>query len=572
MYITRRNDQYYLRVRIPSDVQKHFPCSEIKRSLHTDRYSHAKRLAAGYRGKLEEVFTLIRSGLTDEMIARVVRQYLDASIGLHDKGINQEGTTPENEEWHNTFKRVVLSADDTIFDMYQKAMSIVVQDNKRQLGKGRASDSYIEPFAQMFCEKLGLDETVVDTPEYKRLCKELFQADIKADSVILEHLQGNYETDYDKELRSRPVSALLSEVLEVRRNGATATMQDTINKIVDCLTAETGHSDILLSELTYPLIERISNRLAHYPFRRFVFYPGLSLDEVEAQHPQYCKPSTCKADVKRFKAILASCENYPGYNKYNVKELTKNPSLKDTSTGKKREQFFPDDLVKIVAELRRRKAKGEFTKNPHLLLIPLIALFQGMRQNEICQLRLSDVIQHDGLWCISVNEELDGDTPSGKRVKSKNSFRTMPVHPMLEELGFIRFCEAQKRKKRVRLWEGEAKVSCSLNEKYGKHNKLYGQWFNREIRNKVKLEYSRRDKQCFHSFRHTFSGWFKLNLREYDRAAVVVLTGHLDKDDKAFLLSDTELFKSYDDSLPVRRLYETLKLLDYGLDLSGLAT
>jgi integrase len=232
--------------------------------------------------------------------------------------------------------------------------------------------------------------------------------------------------------------------------------------------------------------------------------------------------------VKRFKAILAAAENYSGYVKYNLKELTKKDALKNTDTGKSREHFYNEDLVMILSELRRRKTKGEFTKNPHLLLIPLIALFQGMRQNEICQLRVADILQVDGLWCISVNEDLDADgTKSGKKVKSKNSFRTMPVHPALEELGLIRFWEKQRNKKRVRLWEGEGKVSCALGTD-GKHNKLYGQWFLRSVRDKVKLDYSRRDKQCFHSFRHTFVDWFDKNLhQDHDRHAVVVLTGHL---------------------------------------------
>ena len=60
---------------------------------------------------------------------------------------------------------------------------------------------------------------------------------------------------------------------------------------------------------------------------------------------------------------------------------------------------------------------------------PMIALFLGMRRSEIAQLLVSDVAEVSGIPVILVKPG------GGKRVKTRNSRRMLPVHPELIKLG-----------------------------------------------------------------------------------------------------------------------------------------
>ena len=42
--------------------------------------------------------------------------------------------------------------------------------------------------------------------------------------------------------------------------------------------------------------------------------------------------------------------------------------------------------------------------------VPLIALFSGMRSNEICQMRASDVRRKDGIWVFNVTDDAAGQS------------------------------------------------------------------------------------------------------------------------------------------------------------------
>ncbi len=70
--------------------------------------------------------------------------------------------------------------------------------------------------------------------------------------------------------------------------------------------------------------------------------------------------------------------------------------------------------------------------------IPLIGLFQGMRLNEICQLRAADIECIDEVHCIRIDERTQG-----QRVKTAASRRIVPVHPQLLALGFSDFVAAR---------------------------------------------------------------------------------------------------------------------------------
>lgn len=61
-----------------------------------------------------------------------------------------------------------------------------------------------------------------------------------------------------------------------------------------------------------------------------------------------------------------------------------------------------------------------------------------MRLNEICQLTTADIITKDEVVCFSINDK------NGKRVKTANAIRIIPIHPTLIKCGFLQYVEQQK--------------------------------------------------------------------------------------------------------------------------------
>ena len=78
--------------------------------------------------------------------------------------------------------------------------------------------------------------------------------------------------------------------------------------------------------------------------------------------------------------------------------------------------------------------------NSALMWVPLIALFSGMRSEEICQLRSADdVNKNDGVWFFNVAEG------EGQRVKTEAGIRQVPVHSNLIKIGFLDYVEHARR-------------------------------------------------------------------------------------------------------------------------------
>lgn len=78
-----------------------------------------------------------------------------------------------------------------------------------------------------------------------------------------------------------------------------------------------------------------------------------------------------------------------------------------------------------------------FKKPSEYWLMPL-ALFTGARLNELCQLTVQDIGEHDGVATISILDE------GVKRLKTKASRRIIPIHSTLIGLGFLNYVKTVK--------------------------------------------------------------------------------------------------------------------------------
>ena len=120
----------------------------------------------------------------------------------------------------------------------------------------------------------------------------------------------------------------------------------------------------------------------------------------------------------------------------------------------------------------------------------LLGLYTGARVSELGQLHLGDFVEEDGLPCIRISA--DGQ---GQSLKTDASARTVPLHPRLIEWGLMRHVEALRNSGQTRLFP-RTKVG-SVNG----HGNFLSAAFGRYIKS-IGVE-PRVGKVGFHSLRKT---------------------------------------------------------------------
>lgn len=169
--------------------------------------------------------------------------------------------------------------------------------------------------------------------------------------------------------------------------------------------------------------------------------------------------------------------------------------------------------------------------------LPLIALFTGMRMEEIAQLKPSHILNRVGIYYFRVT---DNDDNAG--LKTNSSDRRVPVHKELLRLNFIGYVEAMSSEGCEYLFP-DLRPDC-----LGKRSGNFSKFFSRYLRKTVKIEDRRK---VFHSFRH--------NLRQACRDARIdeevadALMGH----------SGRGTGRGYGDLYPLEPLAEAIDRIVY---------
>jgi integrase len=175
--------------------------------------------------------------------------------------------------------------------------------------------------------------------------------------------------------------------------------------------------------------------------------------------------------------------------------LTKAERKQVASSRKDREEFTPAEITKIftapvyqVAAWKATKVGTFRTFQPFHYWLPLLGYFTGARIGELCQLYLDDVRNDEDVWFIDINE-----ATADKSLKNAWSARRVPLHPKLEELGFIRWCEVLREQGFRRVFP---ELSWNPTNRYAKEPiRAMSQFFEN-------LGLPRDGTKVFHSFRH----------------------------------------------------------------------
>lgn len=587
----KRGKVYHARVHVPKDMIQLFGRAELKKSLKTTDKREARAAAAVLEHKAQTAFLRIRTNmLSDRELEKVTAGLLEEFTGRVDQHRQQYkpgvefiqqglpfGFDPNADlgRVETTFRFPKdLSECQQLAEDYRKRIESLEEeqatglfsDMVRTLARRQIEERRLEvslPPASWF--NVNDDDWYAPPPpEFAQVCLAVVGGLIASYRVEMERVVGRRDTDLQRDVAARIEKAKprprLSDLWAVyhdtnapdwsessveRNTGMYRQLLDILGD-VELLELEDERQAIKLREMLklYPSSKEKKKAFAGRPFS-----PAM------AKHKDF-KPLSITSQGKAIdlmsSMIKLALKNRKKWGiDANVFEGTQ---PKDTwPESSLRTDYEKEEIARLVEALKTVSV----TREPERFWIPLLALYTGARQNELCQLRTADVTEVDGIPYIEIchNPELNQST------KTKKS-RTCPIHQGLVDLGFLDYCRKQKHE---RLWP-------NLKLFKGKWQHEFSKWYCVTFRKKFCNPKER--KLDFHGLRHSFLNWYKQNTQVSFTTAKVLksIAGHLDKFDVAIIgaVKDDMTFDRYGKAYKIKKQDELIQTLNYGVDVSQL--
>lgn len=180
--------------------------------------------------------------------------------------------------------------------------------------------------------------------------------------------------------------------------------------------------------------------------------------------------------------------------------------FKDEGDNVEKIAFSAEELSLIYNALINDR--DELMKKPHFFWVTMLAMFTGARGNELAQLHVEDIQEHNGIWLIDITGARED-----AQLKNKVSKRTIPIHDQLLELGFLDYVNS--------IDSGRIFPMLTYLQGTG-YYKVVGDWFNNRFLSK-RLGI-KRPEITFHCFRHSLVS--KLSQKNVEEPKIARIVGH----------------------------------------------
>jgi integrase len=242
-----------------------------------------------------------------------------------------------------------------------------------------------------------------------------------------------------------------------------------------------------------------------------------------------------------------------GHVARNPAEGIKLNKKKLTRPDEERKAYSQEDLKKLIDSFERyRDEELKPGSRPERLWIPLISLYSGMRENEICQLHVEDVQKdkESGIWYFNIELAEDGS----RAIKTAAGRRMIPVHKDLVEIGFLKYHASVLAQNQPRLW-------MNLTKSVRGYHRNFVYWFlgHNNAKGFLRKYITEDEKLNFHSFRHTFINGLKQKLVE--ETIIAEIAGHA---------TDSETFGRYGKPYMLKIKQDTIDQQRYDFDIDRL--
>ena len=294
-----------------------------------------------------------------------------------------------------------------------------------------------------------------------------------------------------------PTSFGLRELVDAvaPQTGVRSSTVATLRLIVDRFIGFTG--DLPLTELTIAHLRSFAEAYRDFPahastsdlvgqsfkdllrIARAKDLPRLS-EVTRKQHVGLLKGLTAKAPSQGYIAA----DPWAGF------KLIQPKGKHAATKAKPRAPFTPDQVRALLAEA---------ATHPEASIdrwAPLLAAYQGARREELGQLLGRNVFMVEGVWCIQITDE-----DEGQKVKNEPSVRTIPLHQKVLNAGFADFAASRPADAFLFADEMAKGLEPLKPNKHGRVTPRYGKRFATTLRKRLKIT---DDRYVFHSFRHSW--------------------------------------------------------------------
>lgn len=547
-HLVRVNGYYYLRLRVPVDMQGVLMLKEIKKSLRTRHLSLARVLAKSYDYEINRIFMLARCGvlrdgdirtLVDEFMRKTLKQFEDERA----EGINLP-KLEDLEDSEGGFVSPHYEGCEVVIEQCKKAL--VLNDLK-----------YIEPSVdEMLQEKeITFNKGSI---EYKRLCRRLLRGLIDVYEIEKKRILGDYSKGMSKvsPLRNKPelqskqsvtakqhelktgklLSDVMSEYVKLKGENWKHKTKHEMEHIFRLALDVIGDRDVKALTLEDFLRYREVLKVLppnHYKKKEYKDKSIAEIVEMVRVNPvEAIAVKTLNKNIQTISGLLKWCVK----KQYLTLNHAEGLAVKKKGKSKKaRKPFDIDDLKALRAS--PVYSENAFKDRPERFWMPLMGLFTGARANELASLYVEDVVSVDGIMCFNITEEGED-----KSIKNPNSRRLVPIHPVLIKIGLLEYVDKLKNAGEKRLFP---KLKYSEDNGYAG---ALGKWFGRYNRQYITKD----DSKVYHSFRHTVADTLKQQGVDYKQIEEIL--GHEDQSMSTGY---------YANPYQVKILHEALKKLTY---------
>jgi len=541
-YLVRNPYSYCFRMVVPKDLQKFVGKRELRYTLRTGYAGIARQKAQFVAGKIHFIFRTLRRGvtalkkLTDEQIKELIDQYIKEAIKSWDEPFYED---VDKDEYPLPY------VDENTFHSYLNDLDGIRDDLITNLNLG--DFSMLKDSIHDLLKKNGIVDPDTSSPEYRKLSAEIHKAEIQLIPLQKKHklCDFSYKKDLPDVFPESFVQA--KEHPTVKIPATDEKTSESLKDVVDALWKERESNWKKRTTVEYRtckdhLLDFLGSetQIHKIDYSKARDYKNLLLERGNKKGK-----ALSPGRINMYLGFASTLFNFAKRNHYTDINPFEGLQIKEKKTrvDELRDVFDEQDLVKLFCNSKEYSEDTHL--HPHNFWVPVLGLYTGCRLEELCQLYVPDVVEHEGAWCLNIEE----DRPD-KSVKTGEK-RLVPLHPFLtDDLNFLGYIQS--------LPDQDGRVFPKLkriNHRYG-HN--IGRWFG-DFKQRCGIESPPR-KKSFHSFRHTFINHLKQ--KGVQEAYIAEFVGHTNA---------SITMERYGKRYEVDKLTEqVVKNLDYGIDLSHL--
>lgn len=462
-YLQKRPSAWYFRYRLPSEIQSIANCSEVRISLGTKNYAIA-------RERVEQAFPFVLAlkrlkRMSKELTPEITQQVLDQVFTqLVDR--LEQSRAPWNRK---TDLLALTGTDNPINQLKANQHALKVSKLSSDIKNCRIGEA--KPAARAKLKRIGVDFSE-SSPEFKGLCLNLLKLgttfweaqkhraadDFAYELTLLDQLRQQGYSEQSTQHRNVSLSSSWQEYFSEKSGGLPSPDWSERTAKGQMVTFEEFIEivgDQPITSMTRQTIVDYLDTVSRIPKNRSKLFSGLSISDLLALD---LEPSALPADrtvsekLTQVRAFLRWCRVSRDYIQTDPTE-----SVKVKAASRSYSVFTKDDLRLLFENETYRESKH---RKSWQYWIPLLALYTGARQNELAQLKASDIQEEDGIWLIVIT-----DFGEGQRVKTQAANRKVPIHTELRRLGFIEYAVTLNEKGYERLFPDLKKGTNSWGQK-----------------------------------------------------------------------------------------------------------